>query len=109
MNLAPATGYQPQLVIDMKADSPEYQHQLLNQRYYFTANHGQDYGVLLLHTHPFATEDKCSVNASFKINSTGSRNLELKKKPSKLRFRSSQSPPSPELAGLNQGLGQQQN
>ena len=81
MNLAPETGYQAQWVTEMKAGSPDFKRQKFNQRFYFTANNGQDYGVLFIHVQPFASIDTCVVDASYKINSAGSRNLELKKRP----------------------------
>ena len=81
MNRAPETGYQAEWVTEMKAGSPDFKRQKFNQRFYFTANNGQDYGVLFIHVAPFNSIDRCGVNASYKINSTGSRNLELKKKP----------------------------
>lgn len=108
MNHAPETGYQPQWVIDMKVGSPEYRSRQSNQRFYFTANHGQDYGALLLHIDPFKRVDRCGVHALYKINSTGSRSLELKKKPRNLPFPSSQALSNTDLAGLNPELGKQQ-
>lgn len=81
MNRAPETGYQAEWVTEMKAGSPDFKRQKFNQRFYFAANNGKDYGVLFIHVAPFNSIDRCGVNASYKINSTGSRNLELKKKP----------------------------
>ena len=80
MNIAPATGYQSSLNIVMRKGSNDYKHKLLNKRYYFTAN-GKDYGSLFVHFDPFASieEDACSISIRYKINPTGSRNLELKR------------------------------
>ncbi|MDF1831412.1 MAG: hypothetical protein P1U52_03620 [Porticoccaceae bacterium] len=81
MNRAPEMSYQTQWVTEMQTGSPVFKRQKFNQRFYFTANNGQDYGVLFIHVAPYSSIDKCAVNASYKTHSTGSCNLELKKKP----------------------------
>ena len=80
MNLAPVSGYQAKLEINMHKDNPNYQKALLNKRYYITLNNGQKYGSLFVNIMPFVSieDDACSIQITSKINPTGSRNLELK-------------------------------
>jgi hypothetical protein len=82
MNMAPKTGYLPSLTIDRRIGSSSYLPALLNKRYFFTSNDGQDYGSLYVHYEPFAREDidGCIIRFSWKLNTTGSRSLEIKKK-----------------------------
>lgn len=79
MNTAPETGYQPSLDIVMSKGSSDYESRLLNKRYYFKSNNGKEYGSLLLNIAPFrnAKKEACRLDVYYKINPTGSRNLEL--------------------------------
>jgi len=99
MNIAPATGYQASINIVMHKDASGYVPHLRNKRYYFTSNNGKEYGSLFVHFDPHARydyEDGCRINfASYKINPTGSRNLELKRDKS-----SQQQKPSPQIHGM---------
>jgi len=83
MNKAPESGYQSSLHIDMRKDSMSYQPTILNKRYFFKSNNGKEYGSLYVHFWPhskFEDNTVCRVDIkSYKINPTGSRNLELKK------------------------------
>ena len=81
MNMAPETGYLPSLTVDRHMGSSTYLPRLLNKRYYFTSNDGQDYGSLYVHYAPFARTDidGCNITFYWKLNTTGSRNLEHKK------------------------------
>lgn len=82
MNIAPETGYQSSIDIVMHKGSKDYAPSLLNKRYFFTINNGKkSYGSLFVHFKPFASieEDACSISIRYKINSTGSRSLELKR------------------------------
>jgi len=82
MNKAPTSGYEPSLSMDMKYGTDDYQFRLLNKRYYFMANNGKIYGSLFVHFEPHANykNNLCRVEInSYKINPTGSRNLEIKK------------------------------
>ncbi len=80
VNLAPLTGYQSSIDITMRKGSPDYKHELLNKRYYFTSNNGKEYGTLFMYIKPFgfAEKEACALSINYKINPTGSRNLELK-------------------------------
>ena len=81
LNLAPETGYQPSLTIDMRKGSPNYQATLINQRYFFTAKNGQVYGSLYMNFEPHAKKDMCVISIDqYKINLNGSRNLAVKPK-----------------------------
>lgn len=79
MNLAPVSGYKSSLEIDMTKGSPGYQHKLSNKHYYITTNNGNIFGSLKMHIKPFfePREESCRLHIDFKINPTGSRNLEL--------------------------------
>ncbi len=82
MNIAPESGYQPSLDIVMHKGSQNYKHALWNQRYYFMSNGGKEYGSLDIDIDPFGkVEDdlSCIIDIKYKINPTGSRNLELKR------------------------------
>ena len=81
MNIAPESGYQPSFNINMKKGTQEYKHELLNKRFYFMANSGQEYGSLIVDFQPFynSSRDVCNIRLRYKINPTGSRNLELKR------------------------------
>ncbi len=78
--LAPETGYQPSLDINMRKGEPGYKFQLKNKDYYFMSNNGEQYGSLRLSIYPFFFWEKevCLIDVNYKINPTGSRNLELK-------------------------------
>lgn len=80
LNLAPETGYQPSLTIDMRKGSPDYKESLINQRYFFTAKSGQVYGSLYMHIEPNAKQGKkCRIDITqYKVNLDGSRNLAVK-------------------------------
>lgn len=79
LSLAPESGYQPSLTIEMKKSSSDYKERLDKQRYFFTARNGQVYGSLFMYINPHAKLDKCHLEVrEFKINSNGSRNLALK-------------------------------
>lgn len=81
MNMAPVSGYQATLEINMRKGSQNYQKSLLNKRYYITLKNGQKYGSLFINIDPFVSieDDACSIRINSKINPTGSRNLELKR------------------------------
>ena len=76
-NLAPETGYLPSIIVEQKLDSSDYQHLILNQRYYFTTDDGATYGSLVVHYYPH-TEKGCKAAVAFKMNLEGSRNLAVK-------------------------------
>jgi len=80
MNRAPEAGYQSSLNIVMHRDDVGYKQKILNKKYYFTSNIGKEYGSLFVHIEPFASKenDACAVFVDYKLNPTGSRNLELK-------------------------------
>lgn len=80
-NEAPINGYQASLDIVMRKSSSSYSHFLYNKRYYFMSNNGKQYGSLFMRIKPFASVEReaCGVFIDYKINPTGSRNLELKK------------------------------
>lgn len=80
-NEAPETGYQSSLKIDMRKGNSDYKHALLNKRYYFKSNNDKMYGTLFINFEPFAAVEKeaCALYINYKINPTGSRNLELKR------------------------------
>ena len=80
LNIAPESGYKPSLDIIMRKGSKNYAHKL-RKSYYFTSNNGNEYGSLQIRFEPYAkAEDDlaCIVRMKYKINPTGSRNLELK-------------------------------
>lgn len=80
-NLAPEVGYQSSLSIDMKKGDADYTPYIGNKRYYFTADNGQIYGSLSVRFAPYGKyedDNACIIKIGYKINSTGSRNLELK-------------------------------
>lgn len=81
MNMAPVSGYQATLEINMRKGSQNYQKSLLNKRYYITLKNGQKYGSLFINIDPFVSieDDACSIRINSKINPSGSRNLELKR------------------------------
>lgn len=82
MNLAPKTGYQTSLDIIMQKDSQYYTPSLGNKRYYFMSNDGKEYGSLFVNYEPHSKyeDDRfCIIDISYKINSMGLRNLELRK------------------------------
>jgi len=86
MNVAPMSGYASSVNINMMKSNSEYAHELLDKSYYFKSNNGKEYGVLQVDFVPHSKywDDKaCIVDIKYKINSTGSRNLELKKAPIK--------------------------
>lgn len=80
MNISPEIGYQPSIVIDMKKSDIGYKHYLSNEKYYY--NSGGLFGSLEIEYTPFGTDrlELCAISIKYKINPTGSRNLELKKK-----------------------------
>ena len=81
LNQAPETGYQASIDIDMRKGNQDYSSSLLNKRYYFKSNNGKGYGSLFIHMQPFAAVEKeaCVLFIKYKLNSTGSRSLELKR------------------------------
>jgi len=81
MNVAPEAGYKPSLNINMRTDSAGYQPRLSNKRYYFTSNNGKEYGSLYAHFLPYYDYENefCKIKLEYKLNPTGSRNLELKR------------------------------
>jgi hypothetical protein len=83
LNVAPESGYQPAIEINMHVGNSDYKPGLTNQRYYFTTDNGKNYGSLYVSFRPFASikQNECDVSISYKINSTGSRSLELKRQP----------------------------
>lgn len=82
LNMAPEIGYGAMINIDMLVNNSNYSKKLYNQRYYFNVENGKVYGSLLIEYRPFDSikENICGVLINYKINSTGSRNLELKNK-----------------------------
>jgi len=81
-NLAPESGYMPSLDIDMRLGTKDYVPYLRDKKYYFTSNNGKEYGSLQVSFEPHgkAEDDRyCIIRMSYKINPTGSRNLELKR------------------------------
>ncbi len=84
-NVAPEAGYLPSLDIVMQKGSQGYEHALINKHYYFMSNNGKEYGSLRINFEPFAKiehdEDErvCIIRINYKLNPTGSRNLELKR------------------------------
>lgn len=80
LNIAPESGYQPSVDIVMKKGGQRYKHELTKQ-YYFSSNYGKEYGSLNITLQPFwnVNKEACSIDISYKINPTGSRNLELKR------------------------------
>jgi len=80
-NIAPDSGYESSLNIVMKKGDPDYNYALSNKRFYFKTNNGQEYGSLLVSFRPFtnANKERCQISVKYKINPTGSRNLELKR------------------------------
>jgi len=81
MNIAPESGYQPSFKVDMKKEQSDYKHTLENKRFYFKTNNGQEYGSMVVQFQPFysVSRDICNIRMTYKINPTGSRNLELKR------------------------------
>ncbi len=81
LNIAPESGYQPSLDIVMKKGDSSYKHEIKNKRYYFNSNSGKEYGSLQITMRPFrnAKKEACNIDIRYKINPTGSRNLELKR------------------------------
>lgn len=82
MSEAPASGYQSSITIVMKHNKHQYQSSLLNHRYYFTSNNGKIFGGLFVHFKPHShyENNECRIDIyNYKINSTGSRSLELKR------------------------------
>lgn len=81
MNIAPEAGYRPSLNITMQKGSQSYIHELINKHYYFASNNGNEYGSIRLTVRPFWNQEKeaCKIDINYKINPTGSRNLELKR------------------------------
>ncbi len=80
-NVAPETGYQPSFVLEQLKSSPDYQHQIINQRYFFYANNGASYGSLFVRINPHRFRSgvgECKIVVSYKINLNGSRNLAVK-------------------------------
>jgi hypothetical protein len=78
-NLAPESGYEPSFTIEIKKGNADFKDTLINQRFFFSANNGNDYGSLYIHFYPFMKRDKCRINfAQYKINSNGSRNLAVR-------------------------------
>ena len=81
MNIAPESGYQTSLDINMTKSSQGYVHELRDKKYYFKSNSGKEYGSLLMEIKPFsrASKEACRIEVFYKLNPTGSRNLELKR------------------------------
>jgi len=79
MNLAPISGYQSSFDISMKPGDENYSHKL-KKYFYFKSNGGKEYGSLIVNMRPFKNSSKeaCRIDIGYKINPTGSRNLELK-------------------------------
>jgi len=85
MNIAPEAGYRSSISIDMRQENDDYQPGLANKRYFFTANSGEDFGSLYVHFEPhgkYEDDRYCIIDITYKINSNGSRNLELEKEAS---------------------------
>lgn len=81
MNEAPETGYKPSLNIVMNKGDSNYRPYLRNKRYYFKSNNGKEYGSLFIHFQPFISvkRETCRLDIYYRINPTGSRNLELRR------------------------------
>ncbi len=81
LNMAPETGYLPSMTIDKRMGSNGYSPSLLNKRYYFTSNKGLVYGSLYIHFKPHTrwrdSIPLCNIKITWKLNTSGSRNLEL--------------------------------
>lgn len=85
MNKAPEAGYQPSLTISRKFGDKDYTGIVEDKRYYFYTRGGKEYGSLHVTFDPllqwFRDPQNCAVRIHpYKINHTGSRNLELEKK-----------------------------
>lgn len=83
MNEAPKTGYGTSInIIKLKGNS-DYSHRLLGQRYFVVFNQGPKpiYSSLYVHITPFSNfqNEICRAKLYYKINMTGSQNLELAK------------------------------
>ena len=80
MNKAPEAGYHSSLFVSERKGTSDYAYQLLSKRYFISINNGEVYGSLFMHITPFSNSRKevCRVEIFYKINKTGSRNLELK-------------------------------
>ena len=80
LNKAPETGYESSLNISERKGSSDYTHRFLNKRYYITSKNTEVYGSLNMNITPFSKfyKDVCRIEIFYKINKTGSRNLELK-------------------------------
>jgi len=80
MNMAPGTDYKASLLIDMKKGTSDYERSVVNKRYYFKAHNDKTYGMIYAYIKPYSTEDSCDFYITeYRYNSTGSRNLELKR------------------------------
>lgn len=81
LNEAPLGGYLPELIIDMRQGSPDYQVRIYPERhyyYYFMKDGKRLYGSLEASFDPFMHDDECRVPIKYKYNSNGSRNLAVK-------------------------------
>lgn len=79
LNLAPATSYGESWTVDMREGTSSFRRRLF-KRFYFVTASGKQYGGLKAKFEPFLgpSEQSCRVYLDYKINPTGSRNLELR-------------------------------
>jgi hypothetical protein len=85
LNQAPQTGYLSSVDISRKFGNQNFQAEVHNQRYYFTAQNGEVYGTLFIDFKPFRLSNKSGDNAEveqycrlyieYKVNREGDRNL----------------------------------
>lgn len=76
MNIAPESGYQPEIHIVRERISPDESiDPLSNQAYYFTANNGKTYGSLFLKFQAKSRNSRMRMVVRYKINPDGERIL----------------------------------
>jgi len=81
LNKAPGNGYQSSIKIKMEYGSDKYMPSLFNQRFYFYTQSGKVYGSMLVNFKPHRKfrGNECGIEIQYKMNPTGSKNLELKR------------------------------
>jgi len=81
LNKAPDSGYQSSIKIKMDYGSDKYMPSLFNQRFYFYTQSGKVYGSMLVNFKPHRKfrGNECGIEIQYKMNPTGSKNLELKR------------------------------
>ncbi len=79
LNEAPLAGYEPELTIFMQRGQQGYSPRIYpGRRFYYTAHGGKWHGSFEATLDPFMYDDECRVNADYKYNSNGSRNLAVR-------------------------------